>query len=183
MSYTIEHVRKFEELQHQIENKDQLPLNANGGNCILFIYSPDEERSYTEKAKEIYRDKAAFIDIGELFVQYIDTIGWNDFKEYYRDFSSTPHKVFHSEDPSEPDLFKMVIQAVESACEQNKIPFLIRTGCLLCTGIENINIMEDARVIALPHPLVVFYPSKVENGSLLFLNFKSASKYRCTIVE
>jgi hypothetical protein len=30
---------------------------------------------------------------------------------------------------------------------------------------------------------VIFYPSKIDNGNIYFLNFKPASKYRCMLVK
>jgi len=60
---------------------------------------------------------------------------------------------------------------------------LVRTGALYGTGIENVNIMEHATVMSLDQPLVFFYPSTLENDNLLFLNFKLASKYRCTLIK
>jgi len=51
------------------------------------------------------------------------------------------------------------------------------------TGIENVNIMEHKDVMQLKHPLVIFYPSKISEDNILFLNFRPASKYRCTLVK
>ncbi|MFA6931312.1 MAG: hypothetical protein WCT05_13385 [Lentisphaeria bacterium] len=182
MSYITDHQRKFADLKHQIANQDQLRRQANGGNSILFSYPPEEEQQYIEKAKELYPDKAEFIDISKLLVQFIDADGWESFSKYYKDFIITPHKVFRSDDPA-PDLFDLIISDIERACRNDKIPFLIRTGCLFGTGIDNVNIMEHKAVINLPHPLVIFYPSKIEEDNLSFLNFKPASKYRCTLVK
>ena len=72
----------------------------------------------------------------------------------------------------EHDLFDQIISEIESACKNKKIPFLIRTGCLYGTGIENVNIMEHQAVMNLPHPLVIFYPSRFEDDNLYFMNFK-----------
>ena len=182
MSYITDHREKFDDLVFHLENQDQLRRKANGGNSILFSYPPDEEHLYLAKAKEIYSDTASFIDISMLLVQFIDEDGWDSFKTYYEDFQNTPHKVFHSNDPS-IDLFDLIINEIEAACVQNKIPFLIRTGCLYGTGIENVNIMEHKQIMSLPHPLVIFYPSKIEDDNLYFLNFKLASKYRCLLVK
>jgi hypothetical protein len=182
MPYQIDHKQKFDDLKHHIENQDQLRRQANGGNSILFSYQPDEEYLYIEKALELYQDKAAFVDVSKLLVKYIDVDGWDSFKEYYSDFQDTPHVVFRSDDPS-TDLFDLIIAEIKTACESDKIPFLVRTGCLLGTGIENVNIMEHKEVISLPHPLVIFYPSKIEDDNLYFLNFKPASKYRCILVK
>ena len=182
MPYIADHKQKFADLEFNINNQDQLRRQANGGNSILFSYQPIEENLYIEKAIELYGDKAEFIDISKLLVKFIDIDGWDAFSERYRDFIITPHIVFRSEDP-DPDLFDMIISAIKQACEQDKTPFLIRSGCLYGTGIENVNIMEHKDVINLKHPLVIFYPSRVAEDNIYFLNFKPASKYRCTLVK
>jgi len=182
MSYINDNKQKFDDLKFNIDNQDQLRKQANGGNSILFSYPPDEEHLYIERAKELYQDKASFIDISQLFVQYIDQEGWESFKDYYNDFHNTPHLVFKSDDSS-VDLFDLIIQAIKQACANNKIPFLVRTGCLYGTGIENVNIMENKAVMSLQLPLVLFYPSRVDDDTLYFLNFKPASKYRCILVK
>ena len=182
MPYISDHKRKFDDLHFHIENQDQLRKQANGGNSILFSYNPNEELLYIEKARELYQENATFIDVSKLLVKFIDEDGWDSFKEYYHDFQNTPHLIFRSDDPS-VDLFDLIIKNIESACENKKIPFLIRTGCLFGTGIENVNIMEHQTVMTLQHPLVIFYPSRIEDDNLYFLNFKLASKYRCTLVK
>lgn len=182
MPYITDHQQKFTDLKIHLKNQDQLRRQANGGNSILFSYPPDEEQQYIEKAKEIYADKASFIDVSKLLVEFIDEDGWDLFSEYYNDFKNTPHLIFRSDDPT-PDLFDMIISEIKKACRNDKIPVLIRTGCLFGTGIENVNIMEHKDVMNLPRPLVIFYPSKIEDNNIYFLNFKPASKYRCTLVK
>ncbi|WP_223643513.1 hypothetical protein [Planococcus sp. 4-30] len=182
MSYITDHQRKFADLKIHLENQDQLRRRANGGNSILFSYPPNEERQYIEKAAELYAEKAEFIDVSKLLVQVIDEEGWDSFKEYYNDFKNTPHLIFRSDDPT-IDLYDFIINEIEKTCKNNKIPFLIRTGCLYGTGIENVNIMENKAVMNLPQPLVIFYPSKIENDNIYFLNFKHASKYRCILID
>jgi len=182
MPYITDHKQKFEDLNTHIKNQDQLRKQANGGNSILFSYEPCEESLYVEKAKELYYGNAAFIDISKLLVKFIDEDGWDSFKEYYHEFKDTPHVVFRSDDPA-IDLFDLIISEVATACKDDKIPFLIRTGCLYGTGIDNVNIMEHPAVMALPHPLVIFYPSRIEDDNIYFLNFKPASKYRCILVK
>ncbi len=183
MAYIVDHQKKFDDLKHYLNNLEQLKRKANGGNSILFSYPPAEEHLYVQKAKEIYAATAEFIDISKLFVQYIDADGWDAFKEYYQSFSSTPHKVFNSPEDTEPDLFNLIIQAIQNAHENNKIPFLVRTGALFGTGIENVSIMENRSVMELKLPLVIFYPSKIEGDNLYFLNIKLGSKYRCILIE
>ena len=182
MPYITDHKQKFEDLDFHIMNQDQLRRQSNGGNSILFLYPPNEECLYIEKARELYRDKAVFIDVSKLLVQLIDGDGWDSFRDYYNDFKNTPHLVFRSDDPS-VDLFDMIIREIETACTDDRFPILIRTGCLYGTGIENVNIMEDKVVMTLKHPLVIFYPSRIDEENLYFLNFKPASKYRCTLVK
>lgn len=182
MSYTTDHQQKFTDLGFKIKNLDQLRRQANGGNSILFSYPPEEESLYIDKVKELYAETGLFIDISKLFVKFIEKEGWDSFKDYYNDFKDTPHLVFCSEDPS-VDLFDLIICEIEKACNNNKIPILIRTGCLYGTGIENVNIMEHRAVMGLSYPVVIFYPSKMDGDNILFLNFKPASKYRCTLVK
>jgi len=182
MPYITDHKQKFADLNSHIKNQDQLRRRANGGNSILFSYMPSEEHLYIETARELYSEDAAFIDISKLLVAFIDNDGWNSFQDYYNDFKNTPHLIFRSDDPS-IDLFDLIIGAIKKASQNGKIPFLIRTGCLFGTGIDNVNIMENKAVMSLPHPLVIFYPSKIEDDNIYFLNFKPASKYRCTLVR
>ena len=81
------------------------------------------------------------------------------------------------------DLMDLIISAINDAYQKGKIPVLIRTGSLYGKGIENVNIMEHKTVMGLNNPLVILYPSKIENENFYFLNFKLASKYRCTVIE
>lgn len=182
MSYITDHRQKFQDLRIYLDNQEQLRRQANGGNSIMFSYPPDEEIQYINKAKEIYADDAAFIDVSKLLVQFIDDEGWDSFSKYYNDFINTPHVIFYSKDPK-PDLFASIIREIYKASRIGKIPFLIRTGALYGTGIENNNIMVDKTIMSLTQPLVIFYPSKFEGGNIYFLNFKLASKYRCVLVK
>lgn len=185
MAYSDEHKAKFDNLRVSLElqNRDQLRRKANGGNSILFTYNPDEEMLYIKKAKEMLpAENHKFIDIAQLLVKFIDMDGWDDFQQYYKDFSVTPHVVFKSTDEA-IDLMDLIIREIEEADDAGLISVLVRTGALYGTGIENVNIMEHSSVMTLKQPLVIFYPAKLENDNLFFLNFKPASKYRCTVIE
>ena len=183
MSYITEHKQKFEELSLTLANKEQLSLKSNGGNSIIFSYPPEEETVYLNEAKERFKDKAVFIDVSQRLVSFIDEDGWELFSDYYRTMASSPHKVFYDKDAKETDLFDIIIKRITKASANNKFPFLIRTGCLYGTGIENVNIMEDKAIMNMPLPLVIFYPSRVVDGNLYFLNFKLASNYRSVLVK
>ena len=182
MPYITDYKQKFNDLAYHIENQDQLRRKANGGNSILFSYPPEEESLYINKALDLYNDTAEFIDISKLFVKFIDEEGWESFKDYYQEFKDTPYLIFRSDDPS-IDLFDLILNAIEEADKKNKIPMLIRTGSLFGTGIENLNIMEHKIVMSLNHPLVIFYPSRIVDDNLEFLNCRLASKYRCTLIK
>lgn len=185
MAYLEDHKAKFENLRVSLDakNRDQLRRKANGGNSIIFTYPPEEEHLYLKKIEEM-SDKMEYhlIDLSQLFVEFIDLDGWADFESYYKDFKDTPHLIFRSDDES-TDLMDLLIKKIKEADQDGKTPVLTRTGALLGTGIENVNIMEDSVVMGLTKPLVICYPSKIENENLYFLNFKTASKYRCTVIE
>lgn len=184
MSFTIEQDKKFKELKFSLrpENFDQIRRAANGGSSILFTYPPEEEQLYIEKAKAELSDICEFINLSELFVQFIEKEGWDDFKEYYKDFKTTPHLIFKSPDGTD-DFYSLILNAIDEAAKMDKIPVLIRTGVLYGTGIDNSIIMEEKSVMRLPFPLLIFYPAQIKAGNLFFLNFKPASKYRCTIID
>lgn len=183
MSYQQHNKQKFDDLDYRLNNLDELKRIANGGNSILFTYPPNEEDLYIEKAKEIYGDKANFIDIAKLFVDFIDIDGIDEFQAYYNDFINTPHEVFRAVNDPSTDLFDMIISNIKQSFSDNKIPILIRTGALYGTGIENNNIMEHKDIMANQLPLVVFYPASVDRDTIKFLNFKIANKYRCTVIK
>jgi len=173
MAFIDEHKAKFDNLEVSLElnNRNQLKRKANGGNSILFVYNPAEEIKYLSKAKErLSENEFKFIDIAQLLVKFIDVDGWNNFQEYYKDFSDTPHLVFISDDP-DIDLMDMIIDEIKKADQENKIPVLIRTGALYGTGIENVTIMEHKTVMALRQPLLLFYPAAIFEENLFFLNF------------
>ncbi|MFZ4856095.1 MAG: hypothetical protein ACOYL3_06830 [Desulfuromonadaceae bacterium] len=182
MPFLTEHKQKFDDLRAALHegNRTQLKRSANGGNTVLFVYPPAEEEEYIAKAKELYPD-GHFIDIAELFVKSIDSVGIEDFKQFYKDHITTTDVVFTNDDPN--SLFSLIVSDICQASQDGKTTFLIHTGALEGTGIENVNIMEHKAVMAQGIPLVIFYPSTYKNDELLFLNHKSASKYRCNLVK
>jgi hypothetical protein len=183
MSYQNEQKRKFDDLRVAIEtqNRSQLRARANGGNTILFTYTPSEENLYVAQALHLFPN-ASFIDLSKLLIEYIDETGWTDFQEFYQAYESSPYLVFKS-DGEQSDFFQCIMQAIQKAFDEDKVPFIIRTGILYGTGIENVNIMEHKVVMEHHQPLVIFYPSKVVGDNLYFLNFKPASKYRCNLID
>lgn len=182
MPFLTEHKQKFDDLRAALheDNRTQLKRSANGGNTVLFVYPPAEEEEYIAKAKELYPD-GHFIDVANLFVKSIDSVGIEDFKQFYADHIKTTDVVFTNEDPN--CLFSLIVDDICKASVDGKTTFLIHTGALEGTGIENVNIMEHKAVMSQGIPLVIFYPATYKNDELLFLNHKSASKYRCKLVK
>ena len=191
----------FLPLDNILRRNDQITKEANGGNSVLFSYPPEKEQEFISAAHKHYiesgvmygerdRIQAEFVDISKLLINYIDIDGWKDFSQFYQDMSPSNHLVFKSDsqydsydDESNIDFFNMIVDAISEVVSRNKIPILIRTGCLIGTGIENVNIMEHKKIMELKYPLILFYPSKVIDDTLYFLNFKPASKYRCSLVQ
>lgn len=183
MSYQLHHKQKFEDLDYRLNTLDELRRIANGGNSVLFTYSPNEEALYINKAIELYSSKAEFIDISKLLVNFIEQDGIGEFELLYKDFINTPYELFRAVDDPATDLFDMIIENIKDAFNNGKIPILIRTGCLYGTGIENNNIMEHKDIMNNKIPLIVFYPASVDGDTIKFLNFKIANKYRCTVIK
>lgn len=180
MPYLSDHQKKFKALEIHLQNIEQLKRGANGGNCVLFTFEPEDEKLYIAEAKNQYENTAKFISLSDILQKFIDKDGWDDFYNYYNDYKDTPDKVFKY--GSEDDYFSMIIKEIKSADEEGKIPIIIRTGALYGTGIDNQNIMENSDVMSLKHPLVIFYPSTLKDSKVLFLGVKEASKYRCQVV-
>lgn len=184
MSYLSEYKRKFNDLRTalDVQNRSQLRARANGGNTVLFAYQPSEESLYLAQVKKQF-PTGEFIDLSKLLVDYVDESGWEDFKQFYKDYEMSSDQVFKSEDGEDIDFFDSIMNAIQKAFDAGKTPFLIRTGILHGTGIENVNIMEHKVVMNCTQLLVIFYPARIETDNIFFLNFKPANQYRCTIID
>lgn len=175
--------QKFIELKFILSKKDKqfIKMDAHGGYSVLLIYPPEDEILYLERIENEYSN-AHFIDVSKLFVEHIDSIGLEDFVRIYDDYKSEPQKLFKS-GSSEDDFFRHILNEIESAGKESKLPILIRTGALYGTGIENINIMDSPVIQKLTLPLVILYPATVGGDKRLrFLNFKMASDYRAVVI-
>ena len=181
-TFQIDHNRLFNELKGVLK-KDiaKITGEANGGRSILMVYPPIDDDAYITAAKhELKEDRFEYIDLRQLFTAFIEEIGWDDFKENYRDFG---HEVFFSENFEEGTFFSTVMEAVASAFQSGKIPVLVHTGTIYGMGFSNINIMEHPIVMQSPIPLVVFYPATVDKDNIKFLGKQIASKYRCIVIK
>ncbi len=184
MTFQADHKEKFQNLKATLapENRDQIRLAANGGNTVLFVYPPNQEREYISKAENLFPDDE-FIDVRKCLVEFIDNIGWEDFREFYSNYKAQPEAVF-ADSEDEPKLEGLIIKKISDAIANNRIPFLIHTGALYGTGIENIHIMQNPKVMRFGLPLVIFYPAIEKSATELdFLGVKPASRYRCKMVK
>jgi len=175
--------QKFDDLRIILKNKskDSIKMDAHGGNSILFVYPPREEKLYLSRIRRDYPD-ACFIDIAELFIKYIDIIGYNNFIEIYEDYKTEPEKLFKSESSSQ-DLYDLILGEIKRAAEINKMTIIIRTGALFGTGIENISIMEESAVYRMDLPLIIMYPAVIlEENRVKFLSCRLASGYRAITI-
>lgn len=169
--------QKFRELKFILENRDKesIKMDAHGGHSVLFIYPPNEEINYLERLREEYPD-ADIINIADSFVEYIDQFGLGEFTNAYNDYQSDPQKLFK-------DFLDLIINRIDKAGKENKLPILVRTGVLSGTGIENISIMDSQIVHSLSKPLVILYPAtEAGDKRLKFLNYKPASDYRSIVI-
>jgi len=184
MSFQTEHQEKFQNLKVALapENRDQIRLAANGGNTVLFVYPPDQEEEYIREAQNIFSE-GVFIDVRDCLVEFIDSIGWDDFKEFYENYTGHSDVIF-TDSQEEPKLEGLIINKIIETIEQNKFAFLIHTGALYGTGIENIHIMQNSKVMQFGIPLVIFYPAIEKSETEIdFLGVKPASRYRCKMVK
>src|SRR6056297_1285059 len=123
---------KFQDLRKAIKGDYAKSHTAQGSNAIIMVYPPQEEEKYISELKKAYPQEY-YINISELFVKLIDKYGVNNFTESYEDYASTPERIFHSQEETQADLFKMIIEELKQAHKEDKIPIMIRTGVLYGT--------------------------------------------------
>lgn len=184
MSLQNEIRRKFEDLNTYLDDKmrSYVTISAQGGNSIIFPYPPNEEKKYLLELNKRYPD-AYFIDISSLFVKYIETVGLDDFIDFYKEHEYDPDEVFISESEGVDDFFPLIMEEIKNASETSEYIFIIRTGALYGTGMSNIKLLDNEIIKSLKKPIVVMYPSTLDtsdpdNQKLKFLGFAPASKYR-----
>ena len=116
--------QKFTDLKFILENMDRqsIRMDAHGGHSILFVYPPNREIEYLQRVRKEYSN-AEIIDIAELFVNFIDESGIDNFSEVYLDYQSEPQILFK-------EFLNIILSKVENADKNNKLPILIRSGAL-----------------------------------------------------
>lgn len=171
---------------HTAESNDNsnIRLNANGGNSILLVCEPLQEHEYIATAKKLMSaDKYELIDLSDLLCGFVSE-NREALDERFELLQGSVTQIFRT--PSGEvgqDFFGLIMKAIGNSFAAHKIPVLIRTGALYGTGIENIHIMENEMVMKAPLPMIILYPATREKDRLMFLGCRSASKYRCMVIE
>ena len=179
-TYIQEHNRLFGDLTAALgRDLAHLSSEANGGRSILFVYPPEDEEKYIEEAKKRYTDGYEFIDLRELFTEFVDSKGLDKFK---RQFKNMGTEVFVSQNYSEGTFYSHLMKRVVEVSSKGVSPVLVHTGVIYKMGFSNQNIMEDPNVMKFQKPLVFFYPATLKNDTIYFLDKQPASKYRCVVV-
>lgn len=179
-NYTREHNRLFDGLTAALSRDlARLSAEANGGRSILFVYPPEDEERYIEEAKRRYTDGYEFIDLREVFTDFVDSKGLDKFKRQFKNMGS---EVFVSQNYSEGTFYSFLMKRIVDVSSKGVSPVLMHTGVIYKMGFSNQNIMEDPNVMKFRKPLVFFYPATVNNETIYFLDKQPASKYRCVVV-
>lgn len=159
----------------------KLTTEANGGRSILFVYPPEDEDRYLKEAHERLDDNFTFIDLRQLFVQFIDNMGWDDFAE---GFSEDGTDMFKSTDYPDEDFIHLILSEIKRVIDSKHNPVLIHTGSIYGMGFTNIDYMESKAVMSSHYPMVVFYPGTVDDKeNIWFLGRQIGSKYRCIVIK
>lgn len=179
-TYIQDHNRLFGDLSAELcRDIAQLSSAANGGRSILFVYPPKDEEKYIEEAKRRYTEGFEFIDLRQLFTQFVEAKGIDKFKRQYKNMGT---EVFVSQNYAEGTFYHFMMTRIVEVYNKGISPILIHTGVIYKMGFTNHNIMDNETILKFKKPLVIFYPATLKNGKLYFLDIQDASNYRCVMV-
>ena len=181
-SFQLDHNRLFTSLENALKNDlVSIQVEANGGRSFLFVYPCDDDDEYiAEGRRRLSPARFTFVDIRETFADYVAEIGEDNFKEMEANFGK---EVYRSENSPEGTFFAYLMDRISAVLDSGHSPVLVHTGALYDMEFSNIHIMEDPRILAAKHPLVVFYPATVEGEIIKFLGRTTASHYRCIVIK
>lgn len=166
------------------DRRTEIRLNANGGNSILLVCPPNQEKEYI-RSFESNLEQAQFdlINLDEVLLEFVETKK-EELPLLFDLLKGSVEQIFKAPDGEDSDdLFKLIISKIQTSISQGKAPVLIRVGALFGTGIDNIHIMEHSSVMESRLPLIVLYPATIEGEKLMFLSKRPASRYRCMIIK
>ena len=132
-----------------------------------------------EEAKKRFTEGYEFIDLRQLFVEFVDSKGLDKFR---RQFKNMGTEVFVSQNYTEGTSYSFLMKRIVDSAAKGVSPILIHTGVIYKMGFSNQNIMEDPDVMKFQKPLVFFYPAVMRNETIYFLDLQPASKYRCVVI-
>ena len=159
-------------------------LNANGGNSILLVCEPHQEQEYINIIKKLMGpEKYELIDLNAILCDFVTTNKQNLDDSFELLKGSIPQIFKAPAGEQGPDLFGLILRAIESSLKTGKIPVLIRAGSLYGSGIDNIHIMENEIIMKASLPMIILYPATRDKDKLMFLGKRSASQYRCMVIE
>lgn len=166
------------------DKRSEIRLNANGGNSVLVVCPPSLEYQFIEKIYSMMPTGTfQVIDINEILISFVGE-HQADIDEIFDLLKGSVHQIFKAPvGETSPDLFKLLISAIEKSYKEDKIPVLIHCGALYGSGIDNIHLMESELVMKSKKPLIILYPATQDGDQLMFLNSRPASKYRGMIVN
>ncbi|MBF0225338.1 MAG: hypothetical protein HQK76_07775 [Desulfobacterales bacterium] len=159
-------------------------LNAHGGNSIFMVCNPIQELEYINAIHQLMgNDKFEIIDLSKVLCEFISE-NESVIIESFDILRGSINQIFKAPDGEESqDMFGLILKEIKSSFSAKKIPVFINSGALYGSGIDNIHIMESEIVMKSSLPLIILYPATKEKDKLMFLSKRSASKYRCMIVE
>ena len=164
------------------DKQSEIRLNANGGNSILIVCDPKLEGDFIAMMAQMFDSETyQIIDLNELLVNFVEA-NKERLIETFDLLRGSVSQVFKSTD-DEDDLFQYIIGVITNSFNNNKIPVLTNPGTLYGSHIDNIHIMEHEVVMKSTLPLIVLYPATTDGDKLLFLSKRTASKYRCMIIN
>lgn len=166
------------------DENSHIRINANGGNSILIVCEPIKEIDYINTIQKLMTtDKYEIIDLNHVLCEFVAE-NKEDIKVGFDLLRGSIHQIFKTPNGEEgTDLLGLILQAISDTLNTNRIPVLINAGSLYGSGINNIHIMESDLVMRACLPLLILYPATREQDKLLYLGKRSASKYRCMIVD
>ncbi|MBF0120842.1 MAG: hypothetical protein HQK79_18600 [Desulfobacterales bacterium] len=168
----------------QSNENSNIRLNAHGGNSILMVCDPIHELQYINEIYSLMdNDKYEIIDLNDVFCKFVSE-NKSDIIDSFELLKGSLNQIFKKPDGEEsPDFFGLILKEIEKSLSADKVPVLINSGVLYGSGIDNIHIMESEIVMKSALPIIILYPAAKIKDKLMFLNKRSASKYRCMIVE
>ena len=173
-TFIQDHNRLFSDLSAALSrDMAKLSTEANGGKSILFVYPPEDEDNYIQEARRRYTDGFEFIDLRELFVEFVESKGIEKFKKQFKNMGT---EVFVSQNYTDGTFYSFLMKRIAEVADKELSPILIHTGTIFKMGFSNQNVIKFQR------PLIFFYPATIKDDTIWFLDKQPASKYRCVVV-